>query len=1110
MADPLCSRCGSPLAAGVLEGQCQRCLGALAFGSGAPPAEEILHSAGDYEFLRELGRGGMGVVYEARQRRLDRRVAVKMLLAGAWARPESKPRFRAEAEAAARLRHPGIVTIHEVGELDGQPFFAMELVTGPSLAELVRAQPLPPPRAARYVRLVAEAIAHAHAAGVLHRDLKPSNVLLDADDQPRVTDFGLAKQLDSDAELTRTGEVVGSPNYLPPEQVSGGQAAVTGDVYSLGAVLYQLLTARPPFVADTLAATLRQVLHDEPVSPRLLNAAVPRDLETICLKCLRKEPARRYATATELAADLARFEAGEPVQARPVSRPERVALWARRKPALAAVSAALVVAMAAGIIGVLAQWRRAEVSRAEMARNLYAADVAAASTALREGNLGRARELLLRHAPEGGSAKSEAGSEGSRSRALPASDSRLPISSEFTWRLLWARGQSDELATLGTHPWIVTCVAVSPDGQWVASSSMDQPDDMTNSLKLWKLDRATWSAGLGMRRGAGRHAALASPGSAQESSKAVSPLRSATALQDAGAPLAATSRTLAASNTLWSVAFTDDSRTLVSAGVNGVRFWDVATGAARTDFPALSGQEIALVGDVLVVSPNHPFFGSAAPEPLSQMDLATREVRRLTLRGRHPALSPDGRRLALLDAGRSIRLYDLATERLLFTVATNRLLFRLRFSPDGHRLAGSGQMTSARVWNLEAPGASPLMFESTHNVWDAAFTPDGATLITATSHQQIELWDAATAERRGSLAGHVNEVWAVAPTPDGTQLVSGGKDRTVRVWPLEPKGAAPAVPQWRYARPMFSPDGSRMLTYAQTNWRGAATVWETRDAGRGMRNGFRSLGTVGGYPRGFAPDGTNLMFFRGDRPALEWMQVTPTRSIRTVELADAPTNLFLNEFVLAGDARSFVCPDAAGTFWRWSTEDGRLLHRWTDQELSAAIRAEFAGGKQPGRLLRGSAASRTGRWLALGPFGTYAGVLVDFGTGTTVRLRGHHDDIAALAFAPDDRLLATGSVDGTIRLWEVLGGKPVGELPGHLESVEAVAFSADGQTLASVNPGIEVTFWHLPTRRELARFAHAEAGYHLAFSPDGRRLALGITAGRLETDTDRVEVWDAP
>jgi WD40 repeat protein/predicted Ser/Thr protein kinase len=1045
MADLTCSRCGCPLAFGGLAGQCPRCLGALAFGLVEPPPEMPSTRAGDYELLRELGRGGMGVVYEARQRSLNRRVAVKMLLAGAWARPEFKPRFRAEAEAAARLRHPGIVAIHEIGELDGQPFFAMELVAGPSLGELVRTQPLAPRRAARYVRQAAEAIAHAHAAGVLHRDLKPSNVLLDESDQPCITDFGLAKQLDSATELTRTGELLGSPNYLPPELIAGGPAAPAGDIHALGALLYQLLTARPPFVADTVAGTLQQVLHAEPVSPALLNPAVPRDLETICLKCLRKQPGQRYPTAAELAADLSRFERGEPVSARPVSTAERLTLWVRRKPALAAVSAALVVTGLVGFLSVVAQWRRAESSRAEMARNLYAADVAAAAGALRDGNLGRARELLLRHGGEPTTGPAAAGPE-------------------FTWRLLWSRCQSGELTTLGEHPWIVTCVAISPDGRWVASGSMAQPDNLTNSLQLFPL--------------------------AAESGKP--------------------GRTLGASNTLWSVAFTADSRTLVSAGVNGVRFWEVATGQPRADLPSLAGQEIALAGDTLVASPNHPFFARNAPEPLTLFNFADRTVRTLPIHGRHPALSPDGRRLAILDADRNVQLFEVATGRLLFTVATNRLMFRLRFAPDGNQLASAGQMTAARVWDLNAPGSPPRSFESTHNVWDAAFTPDGTTLITATSHQQLELWNAATGVRRDSLAGHANEVWAVAATPDGTRVVSGGKDRTVRLWSLGPRPTAAAVPAWRYARPVFSPDGTQLLTYAQTNWRGAALVWATGTTNRGSSDAPRLLGAFNGFPRGFAPDSRHLLFFRTDRPALDWRAVPSGEITRTVELARAPTNLFLAEFVLAGDGRSFACPDETGTFGRWSTEDGRLLGRWTDEDLAARFRAEFAGGQRPNRLLRSHAASRTGRWLALGPFGTYAGVLVDFEIGTAPRLRGHRDDLAALAFSPDDRTLASGSVDGTIRLWDVATGQGIAELPGHLESVEAVAFSPDGQTLASVNPGIEVTFWHLPTRRELARLPHAEAGYYLSFSPDGRRLALSVTDGNLGTDTDRVELWAAP
>jgi WD40 repeat protein len=308
----------------------------------------------------------------------------------------------------------------------------------------------------------------------------------------------------------------------------------------------------------------------------------------------------------------------------------------------------------------------------------------------------------------------------------------------------------------------------------------------------------------------------------------------------------------------------------------------------------------------------------------------------------------------------------------------------------------------------------------------------------------------------------------------------------------------------------FPPDGTRLLTYAQTNGRGAATVWELPAAGRGVRPEPRQVGTAGGFPRGFAPDGESLLFVRGDGAALAWRRPGSVDPIRTVALAGAPTGLVLSEFALAGDVRSFACPDETGRFGRWSTEDGRLLGDWSDERLAARMRLEFVGGRRPDRVFRSLAASRTGRWLALGSFRSTVATLVDFETGSVRELLGHHDDIAAVAFAADDRWLATGSVDGTIRLWEVAGGRFVAELPGHLESVEAVAFSPDGRTLASVNPGIEITFWHLPTRRELGRFAHPEAGYHLVFSPDGRRLVLGATGGNLETDTDRVEFWEAP
>jgi tetratricopeptide (TPR) repeat protein len=305
---------------------------------------------GDYEFIAELARGGMGVVYKARQRSLNRTVAVKMVLAARLARKGDLQRFRAEAETAARLQHPNIVAIHEVGEFEGQPFFSMDYVDGKSLAEIARNQPLPAKQAATYLKTIAEAIQYAHSKGVLHRDLKPSNILIDQNDQPRITDFGLAKRLDDsqlstpDPQLTLTGQVLGSPNFMPPEQATGNREAIgpASDVYSLGAVLYQLVTGRPPFLAATVPETLRLVAEAEPAGPRLLNPTVPRDLETICLKCLEKAPQRRYSTAQELADELGRFARDEPIRARPTNQAEKIRRWCRRNPGLAGSLAGVV------------------------------------------------------------------------------------------------------------------------------------------------------------------------------------------------------------------------------------------------------------------------------------------------------------------------------------------------------------------------------------------------------------------------------------------------------------------------------------------------------------------------------------------------------------------------------------------------------------------------------------------------------------------------------------------------------------------------------------------------------------------------------------------------
>ena len=350
---------------------------------------------GDYLLEEELAHGGMGVVYRARQLSLGRTVAVKMLLLGRYASAESIGRFQREALSAASLRHPNIVAVYDVGEAEGQHFFSMEFIDGQSLADLLRLGPLKPMRAAEYTHAIAKAIHYAHSQGVLHRDLKPSNVLIDPFDQVRITDFGLAKRLDGSSDLTVTGQMIGSPNYLSPEQAAGRQAEVgpASDVYAIGALLYELLTGRPPFLAESLTATLLQICSTEPVGPRALNPSIPRDLETICLKCLQKRCLARYSTAEALAGDLERFLQQRPILARPITPIARVAKWARRQPKLAgmllmtaAAVAGLLFTLTAANLRIRSAQRQTATQAEEARQRLVRLNVAAGHKLIEEGD----------------------------------------------------------------------------------------------------------------------------------------------------------------------------------------------------------------------------------------------------------------------------------------------------------------------------------------------------------------------------------------------------------------------------------------------------------------------------------------------------------------------------------------------------------------------------------------------------------------------------------------------------------------------------------------------------------------------------------------------------
>jgi serine/threonine-protein kinase len=464
--------------------------------SAAPPADD--RAPPGYEVLGEVGRGGMGIVYRARQVALNREVALKMILSGSHADANEMARFRREGQAIARLQHPNIVAIHEVGEHNGRPFFSLEFCSGGSLEQqLAGWRPLPPGKAAALVQQLAQAMHAAHQAKVIHRDLKPANVLLTADGTPRITDFGLAKKLDESGH-TRTGSVLGTPSYMAPEQAAGKkEVGPAADVYALGAILYACLTGRPPFLAATPFDTIVQVLSEEPVPPRQRNDKVPMDLETVCLKALHKDPKNRYGSAAALAEDLGRYLGGEPVHARPVGRLERSWKWVRRNPAVAALTAVLLLVLTVGGVVVVPGWREARRMKQERDQAVERAAQAEARRAElfaalvgRDEALKQARERIAeleKQAEQTGEAGAEAHliyslvqSIGRTSRALPDKAEqealrKLALSSESVRiRFLKAALRNPGLAQ-----------RVGQRAEWVVQATVGLNQDLRREVERW-------------------------------------------------------------------------------------------------------------------------------------------------------------------------------------------------------------------------------------------------------------------------------------------------------------------------------------------------------------------------------------------------------------------------------------------------------------------------------------------------------------------------------------------------------------------------------------------------------------------------------------------------
>jgi eukaryotic-like serine/threonine-protein kinase len=1050
-----CPECGAQLPPGMTPWLCPKCL-LDRVAEGEPSAtvthtepagkgpetlgameESLPRTLGNYELLERIGQGGMGIVYRARQVSLDRIVAVKVL--GTLANKEYVHRFRTEAVAAGSLQHPNIVAVHEVGLWESQHYLVMDYVGGPTFAELIRDRPLPAARAAGYLRVIAEAVHFAHERGILHRDLKPSNVLLDAHDQPRVTDFGLAKRMESGLDLTLSGQVLGSPSYMPPEQASGqrGRVGRHSDVYALGAVLFHLLTGRPPFVSETLPDTLRQVLNEEPLSPRLLNPAVPVDLETICLKCLEKDPERRYATARELAEELERFGRDEPILARPISPTGRVWRWCRRKPRLAVLSATvlgllLVVAIGSPLaVYRIAKQRLAAVEQTKLAElHAYAAHINSAQQYLRGGNLGRTRELLelaARHSPQ------------------------TPDARGWEWAYLRDQSRGDvefvlEKLSVGSK------LAISPDGRFLAVPLR------YGQVHLWDLSTRTLAGVLGEENDLAGTLVSFSPDSRSLVSRWVGP------------------------------------------ETNKFRIWDVEQHSVRLELittnlvgPAVfvPGRQELITG--LVVGPE-------SVRTMALWDLETRQIKAAVATvGRGASLlscydflfTPDA---SLLLSGGMDGTVVFRETRGLQTVgsfpAHEGGLSAIALSPDGHLLATAqaGNSTAIKLWDFDSAlttardGAIPqplaLLEGHLSCPTSLSFSADGRLLASGSLDHTIRIWDVQSRKEQRKLQGHENHVFGVQFTPDG-RLYSSGRDGLVCAWSLE----SPV----RRTGPEHGASGLLSMSLSRSDQRLAVVRKDGTIATTDL-----ALSTAPVLLPELGTDNLLATYSANGRllfVAKRSGEILVRDTAKRQALGRLPGNAPAVFSQTSQDGQRVLVMDKANRTSVWRTADWRETVHWqveradccalspdgsqfaTAREKGLVSLWDTSTGKELGTLTHIKedttrlAFSPNGRWLAAA---SDAGPVTVWDRGSrqpVAVLSGHLLSTTALAFSPDGHRLATGSSDkDAVKLWDTGTWQELLtlEVPGG--SLSELAFTCDGTRLLARTQSGDLLIWTAPVR----------------------------------------------
>jgi WD40 repeat protein/serine/threonine protein kinase len=992
-------------------------------------------SLGRFQIQRELGQGGFGIVYLAYDPSLAREVALKVPRAEVLLSTKWRDRFQREAQAAAGLDHPNLVSIYEAGEVGPVCFLVSAYCPGVTLAQWLKesAEPVKFDTAARFITTLAHAVQFAHSRGVLHRDLKPANILLSPTDPqpdtghaplteyvPKITDFGLAKFLDSASatnRATRSGAILGTAGYMAPEQASGHshEVGVTADVYALGAILYELLSGRPPFQGDSDLDVLLQVRAAEPIPVSRLRPKTPADLETICLKCLSKEPDRRYPTAEALAEDLSRFTNGQPIRARPVSSWEYLRRWCRRRPLVAgllsAVAALLLlvfIVTAVGHIRTAAALDREALARRELDRQLYFAHMQLAQQAWHAGEMGRVEQLLNRY--------------------LPRADQ--PDHRGWEWNYLKARCHG--LLTLRGHTGTVRAIAWSPDGGRLASVGSD------GSVRVWH----TADGGPGWHTAGHTNAATAVDWSPNGKHLATCGGDGTIRLWDTQ-----DGRQIRAivvvpedqpTRSLFSLAWSPDGKMLASGTSSSeVLIWDADTGQK---IRALEGHSHYV--NALAWSPDGRLLASGAflsDKSVRIWDVQSGQIIAL-LKGHGGAVfslswSPDGKNLASTDSNASkVIIWDLSTlrtpRRLYEWVGHHGTVNGVAWRPGGGSVASASTDGTVQIWDPLSGKLLRSIRNHIGGVYGVAWSPDGRRLASAGNDGTVRLIDALVDQGSHLLAGHDDQVWAVAWNADGSLLATAGRDRTIRIW--QPKTG----------------QCLRILRGHEGTVR--AVAWSSdgqRLASAGSDSTVRTWRAADGEPE--------LVLRARKKPALCLAWSPDGRWLASGEdyqlnIWDTHRRELVHGFPTAGSVRAVA----------WSPDGKRLASGWgsisiqlwdTDSWRGEQLLVGHSGAVQ------GLTWSPCGGRLASASFDGTAKVWDTASARELFTSSGHTGAVVTIAWSPDCRRLASGGRD--IRVWEADTGHEVLTLDGHSSLVQALAWSPDGKSLASASWDHAVRIW---------------------------------------------------